>query len=83
MSLHYLFLIGGISMEKVVIETGMKKLPESCSKCKYKIKGELDTTLCTAHSKYVELKKTYVKEKNNWCYLIPDTCPLALYDVEE
>lgn len=70
-------------MEKIVIETNLKKLPESCAKCRFKQKVEFDTVVCTANTTWIELTKTYVKEKNNWCYLVPSTCPLAMYDVEE
>jgi len=70
-------------MEKIVIETTLKKLPETCSKCKFKQKVELDTVVCIANPNYITLNKTYVKEKKNWCYVIPETCPLAMYDVEE
>lgn len=69
-------------MEKIVIETTMKKLPETCSKCKFKAKTE-DMDICTAITPFVKLEKTYVKERYNWTFVIPETCPLVAYEVEE
>lgn len=73
-------------MQKILVETNLKTLPDTCSKCKFKMnlkENAQQTAVCTAHTKWVELSKTYVKEKNNWCYVIPNTCPLAIYDVED
>jgi len=42
-------------MEKIVIETTLKKLPETCSKCKFKQKVELDTVVCIANANYITL----------------------------
>lgn len=69
-------------MEKIVIETNMKKLPETCSKCRFK-KDTDGTAFCTAPGNNIKLVKTYVKERYNYCFVIPETCPLAAYEVEE
>ena len=52
-------------MEKIVIETNMKKLPETCSKCRFK-KDKDNTTFCTAPGNNIKLVKTYVKERYNY-----------------
>ena len=76
-------------MEKIVIETTMKKLPEKCTNCKF---SSTFTTTADNGAPYTvrvcepckkKLEKVFVEERNNWTYLIPDWCPLAVYEVEE
>lgn len=73
-------------MEKIVVETKMKSMPEKCTDCKFNLNfGESkfnQSKVCIAQN-YKPIKKVFVKEKNNWTYAKPDWCPLALYDVEE
>jgi hypothetical protein len=69
---------------KIMIETKLKQLPKSCAKCPMSIKNnDNDTRICRATSSYKLLEKTFVAEKNNYCYVVPDWCPMAEYDVEE
>lgn len=67
-------------MFKVLVDTHLTKLPKSCSKCKYSISEE-SNKICILTG--LTIKKTYVKEKKNYCFEIPKNCPLELYDVEE
>ncbi len=75
-------------MEKVVIETKLKKIPESCAKCSYSYSANSydvknSYRLCTAGVYEKPVEKIYIAEKNNYCYVKPTWCPLCMYEVEE
>ena len=67
----------------IVSKTGLKKIPNKCGDCKYHKSGfrgyEKNSIngccmFCTLCNKDIPYK--YIPEKNNWCYIKPDWCPL-------
>lgn len=60
----------------IVAKTKLKKIPEGCAKCTYS-----SPCVKTSEVRYCRLcncyiTKTFVEEKNNWMYVIPNKCPL-------
>lgn len=69
----------------IVSKTGLKKIPNKCSDCKYHvslfrgygynpISGRgMFCTLCSDK----DIPYKYISEKKNWCFVKPDWCPLV------
>lgn len=68
----------------IVAKTNMKKIPKSCTKCRF-VKNIGYTNAPTGNFTFLfrkcyltneEIPYKYIKEKNNWCYIKPNNCPL-------
>ena len=63
----------------IVAKTSLKKIPESCTKCKLSFfhTGRWGSTArrCGLFPER-ELPYKFVPERKNWCYIKPTWCPL-------
>lgn len=63
----------------IVIKTKLKKIPESCAKCKYSFFINYHR-VCSAtpyKESFRDCERKYVSEKRNYVYMRPKWCPLT------
>ena len=69
----------------IIVKTKMKKLPETCSKCKFGkttwTRGFGNIKTCVITNKDIDYD--FSPEKGNWCYVKPEWCPLVEVSNEE
>lgn len=70
-------------MENIVIQTKLKTIPKSCTKCKYSYINN-DGRFCSVKfvkNRHMKIPYEYVPEVNNYCYIKPEEdCPLKMLE---
>lgn len=70
-------------MENIVIQTKLKTIPKSCTKCKYSYVNN-DGRFCSVKfvkNRHMKIPYEYVPEVNNYCYIKPEEdCPLKMLE---
>ena len=63
----------------IVVKTKMKKMPAKCSNCKLSAYhyGQKVCLVTSDRDGFKQIPRVWVEEKKNYCYLIPDWCPLC------
>lgn len=65
----------------IAIKTTLKKIPKTCTKCKYSYLDEVRfCSVLFRNGEHMQIPYEYVPSVNNYCYIKPKECPL--YDMQ-
>lgn len=65
-------------MTKIIIETNLKKIPDSCTKCQYSY-VDYEGRFCGVSYRNKMCRPIpyeFIPDRKNWCYVKPDWCPI-------